>query len=248
MADDAAEANFEPEDEGGLSGCLQHVPLFPLPGVVLLPGAVLPLHVFERRYRQMARHAIDRDYDGRRLVGLCRVKGGFDPMDDTPPLFDVACVAAIVDQQALPDGRYNLLVKGLDRVRVGNEAALGNEAEDGEPIMYRRADLHVIRCEKAFEIDLGEAREKMKALCRRPPILGTPVASQLEKLFASNVPTSRLADVLAFDLLEDVDDKQSLLEETNVRRRVERLATLLDEQFPEPDSIMKLSDRFKVDD
>lgn len=250
MPDDASEAHFEGGNDGcgGLVGRIELVPLFPLPNVVLLPGAVLPLHVFERRYRQMTRHTVDADYDGRRLIGMCRVKGDFDPMDDTPPLYEVGCIAAVVDHQTLPDGRYNVLVKGVDRARLGGEAQHGLDAPDGEPYMYRRADMHVIPCQKAFEIDLGEARQKMKLLCRRPPILGTPVATQLEKLFLSNVPTARLADVLAFDLLEDVEDKQRLLEETDVRRRVEVLAALLDKQFPEADSIVKLSERFQVDD
>ncbi len=250
MPDDASGAHFQAGEEGcgGLVGRVELVPLFPLPNMVLLPGAVLPLHVFERRYRQMTRHMIDADFDGRRLIGVCRVKGCFDPMDDVPPLYDVACIAAVVDHQVLPDGRYNVLVKGLNRARLGSEAQCGLDAPDGEPYMYRRADMHMISCCKAFEIDLGEARQKMKMLCRRPPILGTPVATQLEKLFLSSVPTARLADVLAFDLLEDVEDKQKLLEETDVRRRVETLAALLDKQFPEVDSIVKLSERFQVDD
>ena len=249
FGDDASPAD-------GLPDRLAAVPLFPLPGCVLLPGAVLPLHVFERRYRQMTRHALGEEYDGRRLLGICRVRDGADPMDDQPSLHEVACVAAIVDHQSLPDGRFNLLVKGLARVKIRDELPVHPDAGDDPKggrgcngaTMYRRADLGVVRCSSAFEIDLGEAREKMRDLCRRPPIVGTPVAHHLDKLFASGVPTARLADVLAFDLLEDVDAKQALLEETNVRRRVERLAALLDRQFPEPDSILKLSKRFSVDD
>lgn len=263
MADDANEAELppgnpnkrdrgkpQPKDDSAHAPatCLNAVPLFPLPGLVLLPGAVLPLHVFERRFRQMTEHALDKAYDGRRLLAICRVRDGFDPMDDAPPIFDAACLGAIVDTQKLPDGRYNLLVKGISRVLIGDELPVGEELEDGLPVMYRRATLHAVACSKAFEIDLGEARDKMRALCRRPPILGTPVAQQLEKLFASNVPTAQLADVLAFDLLEDVDDKQALLEEADVRRRVEHLAHLLDKQFPEADSLAKLSKRFDLDD
>jgi Lon protease-like protein len=227
---------------------LHDIPLFPLPGCVLLPGAILPLHIFERRYRQMMRHATDPLYDGRKLIGIYRIRQGFDPMDDQPMVHEVGCVGTILDSQALPDGRYNLLLRGNQRVRLLAEDEPGVQELNGEAVAYRRADLEPIRCAKAFEIDLGRAREKMKSLCRRPPIVGTPVASQLEKLFASNVPTARLADVLAFDLLEDADDKQRLLEETNVRIRVESLATMLDNQFPEPDSILKLGDRFQVDD
>ncbi len=235
-----------PDFEGG--DMINGVPLFPLPGVVLLPGAILPLHIFERRYRQMTRHAVESSYDGRGLIGICRVLGDPDPMNEQMNVYDVACVAKIIDHQRLPDGRFNVLVQGAERVRVGEEAELYEEVYAGEPLMYRRADLEVLGCEKAFEIDLGDARDRMRNLCRRPPILGTPVAGQLEKLFASPLPTTRLADVLAFDLLDDADVKQELLEDLNDRHRTERVAMLLDEQFPEPDSIKKLGDRFKVDE
>ena len=245
MADPGNAANGAGDDA---AGPIPMAPLFPLPGGVLMPGAILPLNVFERRYRQMTRHALDKAYDGRKLITICRIREDADPMDVAPPLFEVACVGAVVDCQALPDGRYNLLLKGLGRVRLGEEAPVGDEDDAGEPVFYRRADLHPLPQTKAYEIDLTDAREKMRGLCRRPPILGTPVAGQLDKLFASGVPTAQLADVLAFDLLENADDKQRLLEETDVRRRVEALAAMLDRQFPEADSIVKLSERFKDDD
>jgi len=227
---------------------VENVPLFPLPGVVLLPGAILPLTVFERRYRQMTRHALSRDYDGRKLIGICRVDGEADPMADQPALYATGCIGVIADHQRLPDGRFNMLVRGLERVRLADERELFEDVYGGEPLMYRRADVEVLGCDRAFEIDLGDARERMRRLCRRPPIVGTPVAGQLEKLFASPLPTVRLADVLAFDLLDDADVKQDLLEDLDDRRRTERIADLLDEAFPEADSIKKLGDRFKVDE
>ncbi len=237
------------DDEGYADGeRIDAVPLFPLPGVVLFPGAILPLHVFERRYRQMTRHSVEGEYDGRKLIGICRIREGVDPMEDGPALFQHGCVGTVVDHQRLPDGRYNVLVRGVCRIKIEGELDVGEDIYGGEPIMYRRADLQVIGSRRAFEIDLGDVRERMQRLCRRPPILGTPVAGQLEKLFASPLPTARLADVLAFDLLDDIDEKQALLEETDERKRTETLANLLDQQFPEPDSIRKLGDRFKVDE
>jgi Lon protease-like protein len=226
------------------------VPLFPLPGVVLFPGAILPLHVFERRYRQMTRHALDGDYDGRRLLGICRVRDGADPMDDQPTLFEVGCIGGIIDSQQQPDGRFNLLVRGLRRIHVRREHPLNDATRGpgGEATMYRRADLEIADENKAFEIDLRESRDALRDVCRRPPLVGTPIAEHLERMFNSSVPTVRLADVLAFDLLEDVDEKQALLEETDVRERVEMLATLLDRQFPEADSLRKLGKRFQAGD
>lgn len=250
----AAELGTEHGDhDPAIDEVMASVPLFPLPNVVLLPGAVLPLHVFEKRYRQMTEHLVGggrrmNPAESNRLLAIVRIGAKFDPMDDQPPLMEVGCCGRILDAQRLDDGRWNILVKGLCRVRVGDELDPELAGPGGDAVLYRRADLLPLHSKRAFEIDLGEAREKMRRLCRRPPIVGTPVGRQLDKLLSGPIPTAQLADVLAFDLLEDVDEKQALLEETDVRRRVERLAHLLDEQFPEPDSIIKLSDRFQVDE
>lgn len=227
---------------------LLRVPLFPLPGVVLLPGAILPLHVFEKRYRVMMADALglDSDEDGRGVICMCRIRPGHDPMDDQPALFQTACVGRIRHHERLQDGRCNLLLQGLMRVRIGNECLLGDCHDDARP--YRRADLTVLECARGYEIDFGEARQRMHSLCRRPPIVGTPVAAQLERLFASDVPTARLADVLAFDLIEDADAKQRLLEEPCERQRVELLAHLLEAQFPDHHSPAAFTKRFETDD
>ena len=236
---------------------IERVPLFPLLNVVLFPGAVLPLHIFEQRYRAMTADALGLKcsrtcagpMDGRKLVCMCRIKPGHDPMDDQPPLFDVACVGQIVHHEKLADGRYNCLLQGLCRVRLGREYPLGEGRGDQcERKPYRRADLRAIACERAFEIDVAEARQKMRSLCRRPPIAGTPVGRQLERLFCSETPTVQLADVLAFDLVEDADERQRLLEERDERRRVEQLVSLLDRQFPDPGSILSHKTRFDVDE
>ncbi len=225
------------------------VPLFPLQSVALFPGAILPLHIFEQRYRAMAADALSLKcsrtcagrMDGRKLICMCRIRPGYDPMQDQPPLFGVACLGQIVHYEKLGDGRYNILLQGLCRVRLGHEHPIG---DGGDRKPYRRADLHPIHCSKAFEIDVADEREKMKALCCRPPIRGTPVGRQLERLFASSTPTVQLADVLAFDLVEDAEERQRLLEETDERRRVERLWSILDRQFPDPGSLLRHADRF----
>ena len=252
-ADDDA-SGTDAGGDAGPAGVIRQVALFPLPNVVLFPGAVLPLHVFERRYRAMTSDVLTEAASGGRppLIGMCRVRPGHDPMDDQPALFEVACVGRIVHQEALPDGRFNFLLQGAHRVRVGREYPVGeddDEREAGADVRpYRRADLHPMPSKKAFEIDLGTARERMKQLCRRPPIAGTPAGEHLEKLFAGPAPTAQLADVLAFDLLEDLDARQALLEELDERRRVEALAELLDGQFPDPGSLKSLSDRFNSDE
>src|SRR3954471_8720610 len=102
--------------------------LFPLPNLVLFPHVVQPLHVFEPRYRRMTADALAGD----RLIALVLLKPGWeDDYDARPAVHPVACLGRVVADQLLPDGRYNLLVRGLSRVRL-----LG-ETPDGK--LYRTA-------------------------------------------------------------------------------------------------------------
>ena len=97
---------------------------------------------------------------------------------------------------------------------------------------------------------VGSARSSLRSVrtSSRPPILGTPVGRHLVKLIHSSTPTVQLADILAFDLVENVDDRQRLLEETDERRRVELLGEMLDRQFPDPGSLLAHDGRFEVNE
>lgn len=102
-------------DEASFSG---EVPLFPLPGVVLLPGGVLPLHVFEPRYREMVRDA----RQGERLIGVALLAPGYEAdYEGNPAIEPTVCIGRMVSENELPDGRWILLLVGLRRARVVRE-------------------------------------------------------------------------------------------------------------------------------
>src|SRR5206468_10763458 len=84
--------------------------LFPLPNMVLFPHVVQPLHVFEPRYRQMTADALAGD----RLIALTLLQPGWEEeYEARPAVHPVACLGRVVADQLLPDGRYNLLVRGI---------------------------------------------------------------------------------------------------------------------------------------
>lgn len=94
------------------------LPVFPLPGLVLFPGTQLPLHIFEPRYREMLEAALSSD----RLIVMALLKPGWEEQYyGAPSLFEVACVARVVAAQKLPDGRSNITVTGVARVRLKEE-------------------------------------------------------------------------------------------------------------------------------
>ena len=94
----------------------QPVPVFPLPDVVLFPHAVVPLHIFELRYRTMVRDVLS----GERLVAMALLKPGWErEYHGSPEFHDLGCLARCDEVAWLPDDCYDLKLVGLERVRLG---------------------------------------------------------------------------------------------------------------------------------
>ncbi len=91
------------------------IPIFPLPNVVLFPGVFLPLHIFEPRYREMVADALK----GERLIGMTLLKPGWESnYEGRPPVYPVGCAGLVSHVDKLADGRYNIVLHGLEKFRV----------------------------------------------------------------------------------------------------------------------------------
>jgi Lon protease-like protein len=197
---------------------LSAVPLFPLPNVVLFPRAVLPLHIFEERYKTMTADALAGD----RLIAMALLKPGWErDYYSRPAIEPVVCVGRILSSERLPDGKYNFLLQGVCRARVVRERA-GYE----EP--YRVAELARLDEPPVMEMDLADERRRIGRLFEQGPLARTPAGRQFHRLLASPLPTADLADLLAFTFVEDVWVKQSLLAEPDARRRARRVLDALE--------------------
>ena len=115
--------------------------LFPLPDVLLFPHALLPLHIFEPRYRQMTEDALAGD----RLVTIVQIRPAPDdsPWLEPVPIMDVGCVGKIVQHERLGDGRFNFLLLGCKRVRLKREIPSDK--------LYRIAEAEIMEDEDAGE-------------------------------------------------------------------------------------------------
>jgi Lon protease-like protein len=195
---------------------LSAVPLFPLPNVVLFPKAVLPLHIFEERYKTMTADALA----GGRQVAMALLKPGWEKdYYQKPAIEPVVCVGTIVSHEKLPDGKYNFLLQGHTRARIVRELP-------GKP--YRVARLEARPETNAVEAELESECQRLMRLFR-PTLLGaTPVGRQLRALLGGEARTADIVDLLAFNYVDDVLLKQSLLEETDVRNRARRVADALE--------------------
>jgi Lon protease-like protein len=206
--------------------------LFPLPNVVLFPHVILPLHIFEPRYRQMTQDALDDD----QLVTIVQAlpRDPHSPWVEPVRIADVACVGKIVRHERLADGRFNMLLLGCKRVRLEHEIASGK--------LYRIAEATVLEDE-----ELGPLPE-----LRKEPLIERflevvqarhAIDPDLTRLLRSDLDLGTLSDIIAHALALPAAEKQALLAETRVERRVDtlmdRLQDLGDEvphtrRFPPP--------------
>src|SRR5262245_19296625 len=94
------------------------LPLFPLPNVVLFPNVFLPLHIFEPRYREMVADALNGD----RIIGMVLLRPGWESdYEGRPQVYPVGCAGVITNHERLSDGRYNIVLKGIEKFRILGE-------------------------------------------------------------------------------------------------------------------------------
>lgn len=189
--------------------------LFPLPGVVLFPHVVMPLHVFELRYQHMMEDALASD----RLVTLVQVRSGQrEAVGVAPALEAVGCLGRILNEERFPDGRFNLLLLGRKRVRLHRELASGT--------LYRQAELEILEDvpeSSCGELIQGSLQGQFRALMAARGALD----QELDALLKTALPLGVLTDILAHTLDLPASLKQRLLVERRPGKRAERLSAVL---------------------
>lgn len=202
---------------------LESLPLFPLSDVVLLPQVSVPLYIFEPRYRQMTRDALDGDHQ----IGMVTVKPqGLDAMAGDPPIFDVGCVGRIAQAQERPDGTFQIMLIGESRFRLLEEHPRVGDR------LYRSA-----RVELLAERSPNDERERESMNRSRAELL-----TLLERLvqgidsdrdpagaieaFARLEPT-RLINALTRSIAFSPIERQQLLEADSLLERFETMGDLL---------------------
>ena len=189
------------------------IPIFPLPNVVLFPNVFLPLHIFEPRYREMVHDALAGD----RIIGMVLLRPGWEGnYEGRPAVYPVGCAGLITHAERLSDGRYNIVLRGLEKFKVTGE-------EDSKP--YR-----VARVQALIEPVTDEDREGVRAQRRRLESLLVPQAEGRGS--DTKVPPSMsdedLVNALAQYLELEPVEKQALLEREGLLARCRSLVELLE--------------------
>lgn len=188
------------------------MPLFPLNVVTLMPHAVLPIHIFEPRYRQLVKHAIDGP--GQIAMGVFRGERWKDDYEGSPPLREAVCVGQIVKHHQLSDGRFVITLHGVCRARIIEELPTDEET------LYRRAMLEPIGLAEVDEESLSERRQELRTLLTDTRLRDYSEASNVvEYIDNPEVPTSALFELVSFTLVSDEELRYRLLAEPDPARR-----------------------------
>jgi uncharacterized protein len=188
------------------------IPIFPLPNVVLFPQVFLPLHIFEPRYRDMVADALAGD----RIIGMVLLRPGWDTdYEGRPPIYPIGCAGLITHAEKLADGRYNIVLRGLEKFRV-----VGEEADKS----YRVARVETIQ--EPAAADPGElriARRKLESL-----LVPQPSGRGVDPKIPSSMGDEDLVNALAQYLELEPVEKQALLERDDLLSRCRSLIELLE--------------------
>ncbi|MCA9298432.1 MAG: LON peptidase substrate-binding domain-containing protein [Phycisphaerales bacterium] len=212
------------------------MPVFPLDTVTLLPQQILPLHIFEERYRQMVAHSLD----GAGQIAMAMFEGAdwTEQYHGTPPIRPAVCIGQIVEHQHLPDDRYNLLLQGVCRARIIEEHAPDHER------LYREAILEPVGIQPGTGTHRDAFRAWLDGALEGSSLAEmTASAAVLEYARNTEIPTEALLEVVSFTMLNDSETRYHLLEEGDpdvradyIRSQLDDLRTLIDtarRQHPE---------------
>lgn len=206
------------------------LPLFPLDQVTLLPQQVLPLHIFEPRYRQMVSDALDGA--GQIAMAVFQGKRWKQEYHGRPPVRPAACIGHIAQHEKLPDGRYNLVLRGVCRARVISEVPASEDR------LYREAMLEPI----------GLSQDETPLLTRLRTVLETRLDhgtlkrlaqadTLLEFVRDDDIPTTALLELISFTLVEDKEKRYRLLEEGDPDAR----ARIVDVELKNLDRLIRMA-------
>jgi Lon protease-like protein len=201
---DAAELEFDAATFCGVAR------LFPLPNVVLYPHVMQPLHIFEERYREMLEDALAGD----KLIAMAMLEPGWEAdYDSRPPVSPYACLGKVVAHHRLEDGTYNVLLLGVERVRI---------IEELDPLRsFRQAKVDIVEDRYDFEslAERKRTQEKLITAFRRQLPCTCQLPEQLEEMLSRHLPLGLLTDLAAYALPLDIDVKRKLLAEASVNAR-----------------------------
>lgn len=194
------------------------IPVLPLPGAVLFPHALLPLYIFESRYREMLEHALQRD----RMFSVTLIKPSCPEWHAPEDFFHFATVGLIRACVGRGDGTSNLVLQGLHRVRFASF-----QQETPFPI----AKIDIVESTNAATVETEALGEKVLELYRKLKRAERQLPPRVDRYLAQLGDLEMLADLVASTFVDDPLRRQQLLEEASLNKRLRLLITYLKEEI-----------------
>jgi Lon protease-like protein len=194
------------------------VPVMPLPGAVLFPNALLPLYIFEPRYREMLEQALKRD----RMFSVTLIKPSCPEWNAPEDFFHLATVGLIRACVGRGDGTSNLVLQGLHRVRFTSF-----EQETPFPV----AKIDIVESENNATVETEALGEKVLELYRKLKRAGRQLPPKVDRYLAQLGDLEMLADLVASTFVEDPIRRQRMLEEPSVNQRLRLLIRSLQDEI-----------------
>ena len=187
----------------------ENIPLFPLHGTILLPGSLLPLHIFETRYRQMVEHVLENNEP---MIGIIQPK-----TIDSNKLCNVGCAGTIEHSQQLPKGNYLIQLQGKSRFKIVEELETDT--------LYRKARVEY----SPFKHDIKEASlsKDIELLYKYFRDYSEKNKLKIEWEKIEEIPANYLINLLSMNLNFSGIEKQTLLESPDLDSRLEDLIALM---------------------
>ncbi len=196
---------------------IQELPIFPLPNVVFFPHTVLPLHIFEPRYKQMVADALE----GNRQIGMALLRPGWaSSQDESPEVFNTGGLGLITQYEHLEEGRYNILLSGRHRYRI---------MEFRQESPYRVARVRLLDEVLPSSQEMNESSTELVRVFRELTEANTQPGLEMDVIEKLDFPT--LINSLCSSLNLAVYDQQQLLEMNRLKVRATTLLGLLRRQI-----------------
>jgi Lon protease-like protein len=195
----------------------EQLPVMPLPGGLLFPHALLPLYIFELRYRQMLKHALARH----RMFCVALIKPGCTDWQSTADFFHTAGVGLIRACVERGDGTSNLILQGLERVRFR-----AFEQETPFPI----ATIDSLETDSVSSVETEALAAKVLELYSGLKGDGRQLPPKVDRYLSDLSDPEMLADLVTSTFVNDPLHRQRILEELSTNRRLRLLIQYLREE------------------
>ncbi len=195
----------------------QQVPVMPLPGALLFPHALLPLHIFEPRYREMLEHALREQ----RMFSVALLKPQRTDWRSPADFFHIAGVGLIRACVGRGDGTSNLILQGLRRVRFTGFA---------QEIPFPIAEIEPLESDSTESVEADALGAKVVELYSKLKTAGRQLPEKVDKYLSHLDDMEMLADLMAATFITDPQRKQQLLEELSLNQRLRLVIQYLREE------------------